>query len=36
MLHFLNEYALFDLLGLTSVNEYEQETHGEIIKMFYI
>jgi hypothetical protein len=36
MIHFLNDYALFNLLGLSSKDEYEQETHGELIKMFYI
>lgn len=36
MVHFLNEYALFNLLALSSVDEYSEKTHGEIIRMFYI
>ena len=36
VLHFLTDYAKFELLGISETNPYNSETHGEILKMFYI
>jgi hypothetical protein len=36
LLHFLTDYAKFELLGISETNPYNSETHGKILKMFYI